>query len=124
MSADLGAPASYLVLAEGTPVQSADGVGIGTVKRVLAVPDDDIFDGLILDTPEGDRFIDADHVARIYERGVVLDLRGEDAHHLPEPSGSPAAMEVTADDTAERGGAGHELGQALRKAWDRISGNY
>jgi hypothetical protein len=121
---DLGAPISYLVLAEGTPVRTADGEALGTVKRVLAVPEDDIFDGLILDTPEGDRFVDADHVAALYERACVLDIPADHAHHLPEPSASPAAMEVTPDDAAERGGAGHELGQALRKAWDKISGNY
>jgi hypothetical protein len=124
MTDDLGAPISYLVLAEGTPVRTADGEELGRVKRVLAVPEDDIFDGLILETPEGDRFIDADHVAALYERACVLDIPADHAHHLPEPTASPAAMEVTPDDAAERGGAGHELGQALRKAWDKISGNY
>jgi hypothetical protein len=123
MTADLGDPISYLVLEPGTPVLSADGERLGKVKRVLAVPDDDIFDGLILDTPDGDRFVDAEHVGRLHERGAVLDLAAGDAHHLPEPTAAPAAMEVTPDDAAGRG-AGGELGAALRRAWDRISGNY
>lgn len=120
MSDDLGAPISYLVLREGTAVLSADGAQLGTVKRVLAAEEQDIFDGLILDTPDGDRFVDADHVAALYERGAVLAIRGEDARHLPEPTAGPAAMSVTPDDAA----GGHELGDALRRAWDRISGNY
>ena len=39
---DLGNPASYLVLAGGTPVVTSDGHEIGSVEHVLAdtVPDD------------------------------------------------------------------------------------
>lgn len=120
MSEDLGAPISYLVLAPGTPVLSSDGASLGAVKRVLAAEEQDIFDGLILDTPDGDRFVDADHVAELHERGAILDVRAEDARHLPEPTAGPAAMSVSPDDAA----GGHELGDALRRAWDRISGNY
>jgi hypothetical protein len=117
---DLGAPISYLVLEEGAPVESSDGAQIGTVKRVLAVPDDDIFDGLIVHTADGDRFVDADHVGNLYERGVVLDLTTEQSRHLHDPSPNPAAMEVDPDDVTEQS----ELRDTLRKAWDRISGNY
>jgi hypothetical protein len=120
---DPGAPISYLALAEGTPALSADGARIGDVKRVLALPDDDIFDGLILDTPDGDRFVDAERVDALYERAAVLVVRAEDAEHLPEPTGNPAAMEATPDDVAEDT-PGYELRRALRGAWDRISGNY
>jgi hypothetical protein len=122
-AADPGAPISYLALAEGTPALSADGERIGEVKRVLALPDDDIFDGLILDTADGDRFVDAEHVADLYERAAVLDLRAGDVGHLPEPTENPAAMEATPDDVAEDA-PGYELRRALRGAWDRISGNY
>jgi hypothetical protein len=122
-AADPGAPISYLALAEGTPALSADGERIGEVKRVLALPEDDIFDGLILDTADGDRFVDAEHVSDLYERAAVLDLRADDAGHLPEPTENPAAMEATPDDVAEDA-PGYELRRALRGAWDRISGNY
>jgi hypothetical protein len=122
-AADPGAPISYLALAEGTPALSADGERIGEVKRVLALPDDDIFDGLILDTADGDRFVDAEHVADLYERAAVLDLRADDVGHLPEPTENPAAMEATPDDVAEDA-PGYELRRALRGAWNRISGNY
>ena len=74
---DLGAPSSYLALAEGVPVYSSDGKELGKVEHVLAVPEDDIFDGFVIDTsvlPGGHRFVDAPEVEEIYERGVVLKL--------------------------------------------------
>lgn len=115
---DLGAPISYLVLAEGTPVFARDGsTSLGSVRRVLAVPEDDIFDGLILHTPDGDRFVDSEGVRDIHERGVVLDL--DSAHDLHAPTPSPAAMEVHPEDTV-----GSPVRDRLRRAWDMISGNY
>ena len=56
---DLGDPVSYLVLAEGVPVMSSDGQQIGTVEHVLAVPEADVFDGVIVDTGDGHCFADA-----------------------------------------------------------------
>jgi hypothetical protein len=120
MSDDLGAPISYLVLEEKTPVYTSDRVHIGTVKRVLSVPDDDIFDGLIVGTEDGDRFIDAPNVEEIHERGVGLAIASADVHVLPEPSPSPAALSVHPDDTAKQ----RDLRDGLRRAWDLISGNY
>lgn len=118
---DRGDPISYLVLAEGTPVLGSDGTELGTVKRVLADEGSDVFDGLILDTPGGDRFVDAPHVPELYERAVVLDLTAEQARHLPEPTPSPAVMDVDPGDADEDDS---DLRRTLRKAWDRISGNY
>jgi len=120
---DTGAPISYFVLSEETPVYSSDGVKLGEVKRILADTGSDIFDGLIVHTRDGDRFVDAPNVAEIYERAVVLGLSSDDARHMPEPTPSPAYMEPTPDDiagdTTEDTIAFH-----LRRAWDRISGNY
>lgn len=116
---DLGSPIAYLVLETGVPVLASAGEEVGRVTRVLSVPEDDIFDGLILDTPDGDRFVDAASVAALYERGVVLALSAEDARRLPEPSANPGALSVGSDDLAE-GGVTH----AIRSAWDRISGRY
>ncbi len=119
---DLGPPASYLVLEEGVPVYSSDGQKIGSVEHVLAEPEADVFDGIVLDTsvlPGGHRFVDAPEVDRIYERGVTLKLDAAAAEQLPEPSENPAAMAADPDDVE-----GSELGRKLRSAWDRISGNY
>jgi hypothetical protein len=41
---DLGNPASYLVLAGGTPVVTSDGHEIGSVEHVLADAGEDVFD--------------------------------------------------------------------------------
>ena len=120
---DLGAPSSYLALNEGAGVYTCDGERIGKVEHILAVPEKDIFDGIVLDTsvlPGGHRFVDAPEVEEIFERGVLLKIDREQANSLPEPGANPAALEVTADDLAdpEQG----ELRRKLRHAWDRISG--
>jgi hypothetical protein len=115
-----GNPISYLLLAAGVPVESSDGVQFGTVERVLAVPDEDIFDGLILATPNGRRFVDSENVDEIYDHAVVLKLSADDTRHLPEPSPSPAALEVDPDTAAGR----HTLHDTIRAVWDRVSGNY
>ncbi len=118
-----GAPIAYLVLQEGTAVLASDGAPIGSVKRVLAVPDDDIFDGLILDTDEGDRFVDADHVGDIYERAVFLTLNSDDARRLPEPTKNPGMLEPSPDDVAGDTPT-DQLEYRIRQVWNRISGNY
>jgi hypothetical protein len=120
---DYGQRIAYTALADGTPVVTRDGLLIGTVKRVLADFDDDIFDGLILKTADGDGFVDADHIADIYERAVVLSLSDEEARHLPEPEPAPAVVEVEPEDTVKRTAA-ERLGQEIREAWNRISGRY
>jgi len=116
---DLGAPSSFLVLQAGVPVYSSDGKKLGGVEHVLFVPDDDIFDGIVLDTsvlPGGHRFVDAPEVEAIYEQGVVLKINAEAAGALPEPSANPGSIEVGPDDMVR---GGHDK---LRRAWDLISG--
>jgi hypothetical protein len=113
---------SYLTLEPGTAVLARDGAELGAVEHVMADEETDIFDGLILDTsvlPGGNRFVDASRIDEIYERGVVLDLDPAEAERLPEPTANPAVMEATPDDAAES-----DLERKLRRAWDRISGNY
>jgi uncharacterized protein YrrD len=119
---DLGNPASYLTLADGTDVVSSDGKRLGTVEHVLADADADVFDGLIVDVrlgPGGHRFADASQVDSIHERGVVLILDARAAEQLPEPSANPAALDADADDVTPDG-----LNDKLRRAWDYLSGNY
>jgi hypothetical protein len=122
---DLGPPISYEVLAKGTPVLSSDGHEVGTVVHVLADESEDVFDGVVIDTlsgPGGHRFADAEDVAEIHERGLVLKLDQQGCASMPEPSANPAVM---ADDPAgpERGESG-EIQDKLRRAWDLLSGNY
>jgi hypothetical protein len=119
---DLGNPISYLVLADGTPVLASDGQEVGQVEHVLADPDADVFDGVIVDMragPGGHRFADADLVDAIHERGVVLALDAEAAARLPEPAENPATLSADPDDTAP-----DTLSDKLRRAWDYLSGRY
>ncbi len=118
---DLGDPSSYIALAPGTPVFSSDGRELGRVEHVLADVEKDIFDGIVLDTsrlPGGHRFADAPEVDRIYERGVVLAISGAEAEALPEPERHAAALETGPDDTVP-----DDLGDKLRRAWQRIKGD-
>jgi PRC-barrel domain len=119
---DLGAPSSYLALADGVSVYSSDGEELGKVEHLLADPDEDIFDGFVIDTsvlPGGHRFVDAPEVEAIFERGVVLKLDAAAARELPEPSANPGVLEAGGDDAPPS-----PLQQKLGRAWDRISGNY
>jgi sporulation protein YlmC with PRC-barrel domain len=116
---DLGNPASYLTLADGTPVLTSDGREIGTVEHVLADDDADVFDGLIVKSGQGHRFADASLVDRIHDHGVVLAVDEAAARELPEPGERPATMGATPDDVARDG-----LDDKLRRAWDYLSGNY
>ena len=83
---DLGTPGSYLTLEQGMAVLSSDGEDLGRVEEVLADEGSDVFDGLVvgMGTLRRDRrFVQADQVEEIYERGVVLKLDAAAAHRLP-----------------------------------------
>lgn len=101
---DLGPPSSYIALARGVPVITSDGEEIGTVRKVLAVHVKDVFDGIVVRTPAGDRFVDGPEVERIYERGVVLSIDAAAAAELPKPDANPLA-----------GSAQQLLGRAKRR---------
>ena len=81
---DDGLAISYKVLRRGTPVRSADGIQVGTVRRAQENARENIFDGIVVETKAGRRFVDAPEVARIAERRVTLTLDAEGAAALPE----------------------------------------
>jgi uncharacterized protein YrrD len=84
---DLGAPSSYLELRPGAPCYSCDGEQVGAVERVLAAPEEDIFDGVIIRTGAlsgRERFCEAAQVEEIFERGVLLKLDRAGVDELPE----------------------------------------
>lgn len=103
---DYGHPTSYLALQRGTPVLTAEGEEFGRVRRVLQVQVKNIFDGIIVRTPQGDRFLDAPEVERIYERAVVSSLSAAEAAALPAPGGGLSGK-------AERG---------VKRTWRRMTG--
>jgi hypothetical protein len=117
---DLGAPISYLALEEGTAVFGADGEEVGRVAHVLAVEEEDIFDGIVISHGVGRHtFADAEQVGAIHERGVTLTLTAAEAEALPEPAENPAVMHEDPSDSE-----GSSLSHKLRRAWDLLSGNY
>jgi hypothetical protein len=85
----------YQALARGTEVVTSDGVTLGTVDRVLDNAREHIFDGIVIRTAEGRRFVDAPEVARITARRVTLTITAvEAADHLTEHRGTLGALET------------------------------
>ena len=83
---DEGPPSSYILLAKDTPVFGSDGGVLGKVKEVLGDPGDDIFDGLVLKTSVGDRYLEARLVSAIHERGVDVSIPAAEISTLPLPA--------------------------------------
>ncbi|HEV2982021.1 MAG TPA: hypothetical protein VGX51_11360 [Solirubrobacteraceae bacterium] len=83
---DEGLPISYEVLEAGVPVLASDGEQVGTVGAVLHASEEDIFHGLLINTPDhGVRFVEAAAIASIHERGVDLRIDADTARQLPPP---------------------------------------
>ena len=91
---DEGLPIAYEVLEPGVPVFASGGETVGTVAHVVAAPDEDIFHGIVMDGELGQRFVPADQVASLHERGVDLRLDRAAVAALPEPEGGAPAWRV------------------------------
>jgi hypothetical protein len=102
---------SYKLLQSGTTVESSDGKPLGSVTQVLENRKEHIFDGIVIETPAGLRFVDAPEVGRITGSLVTLTIDAEAARALPEPdSGAP---EYRADPKAGR------LGRMFGGGWKK-----
>ena len=71
---DDGPAISYLALRRGTRVRGSDGVEVGRVRRVQNNAREHIFDGIVVETKQGRRFVDAPEVAHIAEHVVTLAI--------------------------------------------------
>lgn len=91
---DEGRPIAYQVLEDGVPVYAADGTQVGTVDHVVDAPAEDIFHGLVIRIDAGRRFVSADQVASLHERGADLSIQPDEVAGLPEPHGGAPALEV------------------------------
>ena len=111
MTEDDDTAISYKLLARGTPIHSADGAELGTVNRVLDNEREQIFDGIVMRTAGGDRFVDAPEVARITGRSVTLSIDASEAAALP--AYEPGAPEYQANPKAGR------LGRLFGGSWKR-----
>jgi hypothetical protein len=88
---DEGLPIAYQVLDNGVSVFSSSGEVVGTVDHVVAAPAEDIFHGIVMRGASGARFIAADLIASLHERGVDLRIDTGAVAELPAPHGAAPA---------------------------------
>jgi hypothetical protein len=80
---------SYEGAVPGTPVLSRSGTEIGTLEHVLEAPEPGLFDGIVIATDWGLRFIGADQIEVITIRHIRCRIDDAEAARLPPPDGSP-----------------------------------
>ena len=85
-SCAIGLPGHRMI---GTRVVTVDGIELGTVDQVLDNVRENIFDGIVVRTRTGPRFVDAPEVGRITERTVTLTIDSAEVAELPphDPKG-------------------------------------
>jgi hypothetical protein len=106
---------SYQAAVPGTPVLTRSGTEIGTLEHVLEVPSLGLFDGIVVATDWGLRFIAADQVELITIRNVRCTLDDAEAAKLLPPDGA-AVYRVSSLD--EIGDSLHErLGRMFRRPY-------
>ena len=106
-------PISYLAATRGTPVLTSSGTQIGTLEHVLEVPEVDVFDGIVIATQAGLRFIDADYVQRITRSQIWCSLDDAQAGKLSPPDGAPVYRVDALQDS------GHSLHDVLGRLFRR-----
>jgi hypothetical protein len=108
---DDGPAISYKLLGRGTVVHTSDGDLLGTVDQVLDNVREDIFDGIVVRTSRGERFVDAPEVARITQQRVTLSIDAAEAAQLP--AYEPGAPQYEANTRAGR------LARLFGRGWKR-----
>ncbi len=94
----------YQVLPRGTPVFASDGEQVGTFAKALHHGREHLFDGMVIKTEEGRRFVDAPEVARITNKRVLLGIDSAAVRELPEPRGMLGGVQERAQRRARRMG--------------------
>lgn len=92
----------YKVVPKGTPVEAADGTVVGKVHKVLDNVREHIFDGIVIATDDGKRFVDAPEVARITNLRVILTISPEEVADLQQHKGMLGAVEKRAQRRVNR----------------------
>ena len=108
-----GTPVSYEALAHGTAVLTAAGRRFGSVEHVLEIPSEDLFDGIVVKTDDGIRFVDRDQIATITDVAVTTTLDDAAVDALPKPQGTV----VYTVDPGE--GTGHDLSDWFNRVFGR-----
>jgi hypothetical protein len=118
--ATFGDRVSWRALGPGADVVSADRRRVGAVRQVLAAPELDIFEGVVIDTrvgPGGLRYVDASQIAAIHGGVIVLTVSAPDVGRLPSPAPAPGALAQHGADPMPSG-----LERKLARAWELFSG--
>ena len=92
---------------------TSSGKQIGTLEHVLEVPAVDVFDGIVITTQAGLRFIDADYVQRITRSQIWCSLDDAQASKLSPPDGAPVYRVDALQDS------GHSLHDVLGRMFRR-----
>jgi hypothetical protein len=112
-------PIAYEALTKGTRVVTGTGTEIGAVEHVLADSSLDLFDGIVVKTADGLRFVAADQVGLITVGTVKTKIADDEIAALPKPHTGDA---VFRDDLEEYDGNGLSkwFGKMfLREHWTR-----
>ncbi len=67
-------PISSRGVPNGVPMLTSSGREFGRLDRVLEIPAEDLFHGMVVRTKAGPRFVDRDQIADITTRFVQCDL--------------------------------------------------
>jgi len=112
-------PIAYEALTKGTNVLTATGTEIGIVEHVLADASLDLFDGIVVKTSDGLRFVTADQVGLITTVAVHTKVADADVASLQKPHTGDAVFEADPEQNT-----GSELNEwfgrhFLREHWTR-----
>lgn len=102
---DNAEPIAYSALGKGVPLLTQSGKQFGTVEHVLQIPEEDLFDGIVVATSDGLRFVGRDQISEITTAYVRCTLTDEQAAALPAPSGNAT---FTADASQDAGTSLHD----------------
>ena len=83
-----GDPVSWLQIEQGWSVVTSDGVDVGTVAQIECDKQDDIFDGLAVESGKQIRYVPGEQVGQIFPGRVTLKIRSDDLATL-EPFQAP-----------------------------------
>jgi hypothetical protein len=110
-------PVSYQGVPLDVPVLSSTGEQFGTLDKVLQVPSEDLFDGVVVHTTHGKRFVDRDQIDEITTKYIKCDLDAAAVDALPKPDGAPVYEDNAA---AVEGHNFHDwVGRTMHGGWTR-----
>jgi hypothetical protein len=110
--ADEAVPIAYSALEKGVPLLGQSGRQFGTVEHVLHIPAEDLFDGIVVATHAGLRFVDRDQIREITTAYVRCAISDDQIAALPAPDGTP----IYAVDPL------HDAGESLHDRFGRMFG--